>query len=75
MKLQITPRFARDLLDDLVERDVADRREVELVAPGAGAANMYWFSDEYTAADVEALLGSPEPEINPTDKLNDAISD
>lgn len=75
VKLQVTPRRARDLLDELVARDVAERREVEPVAPGAGAANMYWLSDEYSQRDVEQLLGDPEPEIDAVDQLNDAIND
>lgn len=74
-KLQITPRHARDLLDELTDRGVAGRREVEPPHSMGNSANMYWLSDSYSVDDVEQLLYDPEPEPDAVDQLNDALDD
>lgn len=70
VKLQITARHARDLLDELVDRGVADRLE-----PDGGGANAYWLSDSFSADDVEQLLHDPDPEPAAVDQLDEAIND
>ena len=69
-RLQITTRRSRDLLDSLADREIAEKQ-----SPDGSGADEYWLSEKYTTDDVAELLGDPDPEPSPVDKLDKALSD